>query len=99
MSEQNYTVGSTYDFTLTASKDGSPWELSLAAVQLLLRKPDGTFVSKDATLINGPAGTAHYVNLTTDLDLAGAWSRAWKITDGPVVQISEPISMKVVASP
>lgn len=97
--DQNFTIGSTYDFQLTALKDGAVWDLSMAVVQLLFRKPDGTIVTKAAVVISGPTGTARYINLVTDLDVAGAWTRAWKVTDGAVVQISEPISMKVVASP
>lgn len=97
--EKKYTVGSTYDFTLTATKDGAPWDLSLAAVDLLLKKPDGSVVDKPAALLDGPGGVAHYTSTPADLDAAGQWSRAWRIVDGAVVQISEPIPMKVLDSP
>lgn len=92
-------IGSTYRFRLTATRDGSVWDLSTATIVLYFKKPDGTILTKSASLISGPAGTAYFDCATTDLDTAGLWSRSWKVTDGAVVVESEPILFLVIDSP
>lgn len=95
-----FTVGSTYDFQMpNPLKDGQPWDLTNGVVKLLFKKPSGSVVEKSAVPLGGPTAGFRVINLPADLDVAGAWTRAWKVTDGAVVQISEPIPMKVVQSP
>lgn len=92
-------IGSTYRFRLTATKDGTTWDLTTATVVLYLKKPDGTVLTKSASILSGPAGTAYFDCATTDLDTAGLWSRSWKVTDGSVVVESEPVLFLVIDSP
>ena len=99
MPDYALVLGSTYRMKLTASKDGSVWDLSSATVKLYLRKPDGTVLTKSATVSSPTAGVAHYDTLTTDLSVAGSWSRSWEVTDGSVVQESAPIFFVVIDSP
>jgi hypothetical protein len=93
-------AGGTYRFLLTATKDGTPWDLSSASVALYFRKPDGTALpGLAATVLSAAAGTAYYDSLTTDLTDLGQWARAWEVTDGAVVQRGRPVLFRVVASP
>lgn len=96
---QSVTVGSTYRFQITATKDGVAWNLTSATVKLYLQKPDGTATEYAATVTSGAGGVAKYDCATTDLDVPGPWRRSWHITDGAVVQESAPIPFVVQASP
>jgi hypothetical protein len=93
------TVGSTYNFQLTATKDGRVWDLSQASVQLLLTDPAGNVTARAATVTNGPAGLASYNTLPADLLQEGSWRRAWKVLDGGVVLTGRHIPFSVEASP
>ena len=89
------TAGNTYKFTLTATKDGSVWDLTGASVALLLRKPDGTLVTKAATIDDAAAGTAHFTLAASDLDTPGVWTRSWEVTDSGIVLESEGTLFRV----
>jgi len=93
------TVASTHRFRLEARKDGVVWDITGAAVTLLLRKPDGTNSTKSATVTDGPAGIAEYVCSTADLDVHGGWRRSWRVVDGSVDIRSLAIPFSVQASP
>jgi hypothetical protein len=102
MSREPLTVGSTYRFFTDPpiEKDGAVWDLTSAVVTLLLKKPDGTVLTKAATVVApATAGVAEYVSVASDLDIAGNWSRSWKVTDGTVTQISHPKRFTVEAAP
>ena len=92
-------VSTTPRFQLTALKDGVVWDLTLATVSLFLRKPDGTVLSKEATVNNALAGQARYDAVIDDLDQAGLWTRSWRVTENFVVLESPPISFAVQDSP
>ena len=100
MATSPLTEGATYAFTLTATKDGTAWDLTGATVTLTLHKPDGTSLSKSATVTDGPNGKAAYTSVAADLDQTGTWYRVWKVESGSVVQYSpNPISFAVFPSP
>lgn len=92
-------TGSTYNWTLNAKKDGVIWSLSGATVTLLLRKPDGTSVTKSATVTDAAAGVAVYEGVTTDLDLIGGWRRTWRVVQGVIDIKCNSISFSVQAAP
>jgi hypothetical protein len=80
-----YTVGGTHRFEHAAWADGEAWDLTGATVTLHFRRPDGTTFARTATITDAAAGEAEYTTLTTDLDTAGWWARAWEVTQGGVV--------------
>lgn len=92
-----YVVGNTHRFYLTAMKDGVIWDISTSTIYLYLIKPDGTILTKSATVISGPAGTAYYITLTTDLDVSGDWLRQWRVVDGAIDVRSEILEFYVHA--
>ena len=93
------TTGSTYLFVLVATKDNAVWDISAATIQFLLRDPNGSIVTKTATITNGPAGLAQYSAVAADLPIldvgATTWARRWVITDGVVIQKSHWIVFSV----
>lgn len=99
MAENSLVLGSTYNFKLTAKKDGVVWNITSATVNLYLKKPTGTILTKTATVTSGSSGIAEFTCSTSDLDTAGIWSRSWKVTEGSTVQESAPILFVVVDSP
>lgn len=99
MADEPITTGSTYQFRETFTKDGAAWNLTAAVVTCYLHKPDGTILSRSATITDAVGGIAQYTTLTSDLDVPGLWFRAWKVVDGSVVMLSGPRPMTVVASP
>src|SRR5688572_20014004 len=92
---------STHVFRLVAKKDGAVWDLTDAVVLLYFRKydPSSTLLTKTATVTSAAAGIAEFTCSTTDIILAGKWTRTWQITQGAVVQRSEPIWFDVVLAP
>jgi hypothetical protein len=57
-------------------EDGEPMPIGTADVlQLLLHKPDGTVLARDAALVTpgGEDGAMGYRTVAGDLDLAGSW--------------------------
>jgi hypothetical protein len=79
-----FVLAETKQFILNATKNGVVWNLTSATVSLLLEKPDGTTLTKSATITNPTGGVASYTTLTTDLNAVGKWWRSWSITDGAV---------------
>lgn len=92
-------VGSTYRFTLTATKDGSAWDISGGSITLTLIDPGGNATGYAASIVSGPAGTARYDGAVGLLDEAGVWRRSWTVSVGGVVQESVPIVFSVEPSP
>lgn len=107
MSSPTYIIGNTHQFLLTAKKlayDAAAfavldavWDLTTATVTLIFVKPDGTLVTKTASITNGPKGLAQYTTTTTDLDTVGDWQRYWRVIDGSVDLRSGPITFTVTA--
>ena len=81
-SSQQIVVGNTTDFQLLAAKNGVAWDISGGTVTLYLKKPDGTLLTKGATLTSPTTGQADYICLTTDLDQDGDWVKQWKVVAG-----------------
>lgn len=96
MADPVYIIGNTHKFLLTAQKDGVVWDISTATVTLTLVKPDKSQATKSASLVSGPAGTAQYTTLTTDLDQDGLWFRYWRVVDGTVDLRCGPIPFTVL---
>lgn len=80
MTTDPITTGSTQTLRLTATRDGSPLDLTAATVTLYLFDPDGVRDAGHAvTVTDGPGGVAEYTTLTTDLPAAGTWQRQWRV--------------------
>lgn len=94
-----WVVGNTHRVEVAVLKDGEVWDLTFATVQFLLRKPSGTLLTKTMTVSDADAGLAYYDTLTTDLDEAGDWALAFRVTEGTVVQKSGTVLRSVVDSP
>lgn len=92
-------VGSTYRFTLTATKDGETWDISGGTITLTLIDPSGNAADYSASIVSGPAGTARYDGATSLLDEPGMWRRSWTVSVGGVVLESAPILFSVEPSP
>ena len=109
MSCDPLTVGSTYRFKPDGDsilKDGAIWDLTGATVSIIFERTDvgdelldGTSFTRTATVSNAAAGEAYYDCLTTDLDVAGIWSRAWKVVQGSITITHEPVAFEVIDSP
>jgi hypothetical protein len=93
-------VGQTYKLQLRAKKDGVAWNLANATVSLYLKDPQGVTRTPAVAQVTDPAGgVASYVSLVSDLDIPGAWHRAWEVVDGPIHQKCLPIPFRVRESP
>lgn len=98
----NITAGSTKEFRLAARIDrgsgAAVWDLSAAAVTIFFVKPDGTVLSADAPVTNGPGGLAAWTNPGAFFGAAdaGRWQKFWEVVDGPVVEYSEPEAFVLV---
>lgn len=98
MSVPYFAVGNTHRFrTNPMRKDGAVYNLTGTTVSLLLIKPDGTVLTKAATLDDAANGVASYTTTTTDFDTAGIWKRQWKVVDGSIVLRSAPVAFEVQA--
>ena len=90
------TLGSTYTFKLSVTKDGVIWNLVGATVNLILANPSGI---KTTIPAGGPYNGGASANWTA-AGLTGEWLRAWDVTDaGGVRVISDPIGFNVISSP
>lgn len=80
--------------------DGATWDLTNATVTLYLQKPDGSLLTKTATVSDPTGGVAEYVTISGDLSVAGNWSATWKVADGVSPQLKEPEKLfQVVEAP
>ena len=98
MADPIYIIGNTHKFLLIAEKDGVAWDITGGTITLYLEKPNGALLTKSATIISGPAGTAYYTTLTTDLSAAGRWKRWWKVVVGSIEIEYGPYFFNVRAS-
>jgi len=90
-----YVEGNTYRFRFTATLNGAVWDLTGATVRFRLRSPSGVVLTKIATIEDSANGIAYYDSQTTDLTVPGNWVRSWEITQGTVVQESDPVRFYV----
>jgi hypothetical protein len=89
------TVGSVEQFQLDAVLDGLHWDLTGAAVNLLMTDPLGNSYNFIAAVQNQGAVYAWVVP-----NVPGTWVRAWKVVDAlGRTQVSRPIVFTVVSSP
>lgn len=93
------TVGSQYRFLATITKDGSVWDLTGATVRVHFKKPDGTTFSAAASIFNAAAGQVSYDCSTSDLSVAGNWTRCWQITLGGLTNLTNPTGFVVENAP
>ena len=91
--------GGTYRFTLTASVNGSAWDLTGASVVLTFTSPSGTATSYSATLDDADGGTAHYDGDASVLGRSGLWRRSWRVLQGDVDVRTRPKRFVVVPAP
>jgi len=92
---EEFTVGSTELMQSKAFKGGLLWNLVGGSARLLMTDPDGTDYDLAATPQNGGASVGWTVP-----NVPGTWVRAWKLIDSTgVIQISVPITFRVVLSP
>ena len=89
------TINSLMTFQLDPYLDGLPWDLSGGSA--VLRMIDASGVTHTSSASISAAGVI--VNFTVPAP-AGAWTRAWDVTDvSGRRQVSRPIAFAVVASP
>lgn len=69
-------------FELTLKDDGTVVDISSQTLlEIIFEKPDGTTVTKTASLTNtGTDGKMQYKTVAADLDVAGLWKLQGKIT-------------------
>lgn len=100
MAQATITTASTFEFLLTATKNGVVWDLSGATVTIFFQQPDGiNLAGKPATILVPAAGTASYVTTTTDITIPGQWYVCWQVSQAGVVINSKPIPIFVVDVP
>lgn len=100
--QQVLVANSTYRFRLTARKDGAVWDLTDAAVYLILRRGFGepASVQKTATVESAAGGTAYYDCTVDDLDGGpgeARWRRQWRVVQGSLDLRSRPVEFTVVS--
>lgn len=93
------TVGSQYKFLDTITKNGAVWDLTGATVTIFFKRPDGSTFSTAGSLHDADSGQVTYTCSTSDLSVAGNWTRSWRVVLGGFTDYSEPILFTVVASP
>lgn len=113
MPAQPVVVGGTYDWflnpaminTRAAPRVYGIWDISGATITVSFlyygNGPDAAATSAShfsATILSGPAGTAHYINLTSLFTTAGTWGITWKVSLSGTVLESEVQFFKVKAS-
>lgn len=103
---QPIVVGGTYDWFLnpasinteTAPGVFGAWDITGATVTISFIPPSGAGQHFSASIISGPNGTAHYVNLTTLFNVTGQWGVSWKVVLGGIVLESDILPFTVKAS-
>jgi hypothetical protein len=78
-----FNVGDTDRIEFTVTKDGVPWDLSVAAVTLVFEKPDRS-TQFSRLMTSNAAGVCTYDTTEGDIDVAGWWTLTVKIVDGLV---------------
>ena len=106
-------VGGTYDWFLNPAMINTRaapsvfgiWDITGATVTVSFmyyeNGPDAAPPASShfsATILSGPAGTAHYVNLTTLFTTAGTWGVSWRVSLSGTVLESDISFFKVKAS-
>ncbi len=97
--EEPVVVGGTYNWELTASKDGVVWDITGGAVLFYLRDPSGNVAHYTASITDPTVGVAGYVNAAADIDEAGVWSKRFKVTVAAIVQFTGWEDFLVEAAP
>jgi hypothetical protein len=103
---QPVVVGSTYDWFLnpaainTESAPGvfGTWNITGATVTITFINPSGVGQSFVATITNGSAGQAHYINTTSLFNVAGQWGMSWNINLSGTVLESQINNFQVFPS-
>src|SRR5262245_1324236 len=66
-------IGVKFDLPVV-DEAGAPVDITAAVtLQILLRKPDGTVLTRTAAVVSGTTNTMRYISVTGDLDLSGDW--------------------------
>jgi hypothetical protein len=77
-----YFVGDVKKFIGNITKDGVAWDLTNAAVSLILVDPNGGKTTHSCTFDSTPTdGLAYYTTTTSDLSISGQWKRFWLVQD------------------
>lgn len=98
--------GGTYDWFLNPASINSeaapsvfaPWDISGATVTISFINyavSPPTSQTFTATVSNGPAGQARYINETTLFDTPGPWGVSWNVSLGGVVLESQIVNFQV----
>lgn len=114
MAIEPIVVGGTYDWFMnpaTINTRASPgvfgiWDITGATVTISFmhygngpnQAPTNVAGHFTATILDGSAGTAHYVNLASLFDLPGTWGLSWKVSLSGTVLESEIYFFKVKTS-
>ena len=108
MAAQPVIVGGTYDWFLngvTINSRSAPgtfavWDITGATVTIsFVYYGNGSAGQQfTATVLDGAAGTAHYVNLTSLFDAAGSWGVSWRVSLSGTVLESGITTFEVKAS-
>jgi hypothetical protein len=85
------------NFNITVMNDTVPLDVSNANnIYIIFEKPDGTDVTKTASLINdGSDGNIRYTTIVGDLDQVGTWQIQAKVDFGSSVFSTEIQKFKV----
>ena len=111
--EQPVVVGGTYDWFLdpaTINTEAAPsvfgvWDITGATVTVSFlyygNGPDAAATAAShfsATIVDGAAGTARYINTTSLFNVAGTWGITWRISLSGTVLETEVSMFKVKMS-
>lgn len=95
MNTSIFVVGSTKTFTVIATRNGAPWDLTGGSVTLKVTDPTGTTTTIAATISYNSA-TANWTVATP----IGEWQRTWTLTDATGrVEVVQAIAFSVETSP
>ena len=92
-------VGSQYRFEATLTRNRAVWDLTGATVTINFKRSDGTTFTQSASLLAATTGQVNYDCTTSDLDMAGNWTRSWKIVLSTKTYYTLPVQFVVSDSP
>lgn len=82
-------VGDTPRMRMTATKDGTTWDVTGATITFYLKDPDGNVESFAGTIETAASGTFYRDLATTVLDEEGRWAKRFKVEQSGVVAHSD----------
>jgi hypothetical protein len=90
-------VGHAMRYHFVDAEDGSDIDISAATVlEVVLRRPDGTTITKPATLVSGGTTGRMEAILDDDFDVSGMWRREGHVETPTLTETTTPVRFLVM---